>query len=139
MQRYNEDGRLDGTYPGDDLYFESFALEGDKLIIYTKILQWEGKNEPDISGVPRAVNKRLHELSTHNTAGWTRELWELYDVYYLLSSAGLRADIDKGRPGELCRSETRKWWVVVLYLKPERTTPWASWPKQPNTQMPKQA
>ena len=139
MLRYNQDGQLDGTYPGDDLYFESFALEGDKLIIYTKILQWEGKDEPGIAGVPRAVNQRLQELATHNTAGWTRELWEMYDVYYLLSSAGLRADIDKERPGELCRSETRKWWVVVLYLKPERTTPWANWPKQTNAPMPKQA
>ena len=138
MVRFNENGRLNGTYAGDDRYFESFALEGDKLTIYTKILQWEGKGEPDIPGVPRAVNKRLHELATHNTAEWESHVWEMYDLLYLLHSAGLRADIDESRAGELCRSETRKWWVVVLYLKPERRTPWASLPKQPNTQMPKQ-
>ena len=133
MQRFNEDGRLNGTYAGDDRYFESFELAGDKLIIYTKILQWEGKGEPDIPGVPRAVNRKLYELATHNTAKWASYEWELYDVYYLLSSAGLRADIDESRAGELCRSETRKWWVVVLYLKPERTTTWANWPKQSTT------
>ena len=139
MVRFNEDGRLNGTYAGDDRYFESFALEGDKLTIYTKILQWEGKGEPDIPGVPRAVNKRLQELATHNTAEWGSHVWELYDVYYLLSSAGLRANIDEARVGELCRSETRKWWVVILYLTTERSTPGASWSKQPNTQMPKLA
>ena len=139
MAQFNEDGRLNGNYQGGDMYFESFALEGDKLTIYTKILQWEGKGQPDVPGVPRAVNKRLHELATHNTKEWEREVWEMYDVLYLLSSAGIRAYIDEARAGELCRSETTKWWVVVLYLKPERTTPWANWPKQPNTQMPKRA
>jgi hypothetical protein len=131
MVQFNEDGKLNGTYPGDARYFESFVLEADKLTIYTKILQWEGKDEPNIPGVPRAVNKRLHELAIHHTDDWPAHVWEMYDVYYLLSSAGLRAGIDMSRVGELCRSETRKWWEVILYLTPEKRTPWADWPKQP--------